>query len=80
MTIHMHIVRKHLFLLTQVIAEYNIAEYNIGEFNAGVLVNRPQVQASGGGQVVQLGVESEINGQPVSIQRLTAQAIIGRTI
>jgi len=73
--------RKKTFILaTQVIAEYNIAEYNVGEFNGGVLVNRPQVQASGGGQVVQLGVESVISGQPVSIQRLTAQAIIGRTI
>jgi len=73
--------RKKTFTLAeQIIAEYNIAEYNIGEFNAGVLVNRPQVQASGGGQVVQLGIESEINGSAVSVQRLTAQAIIGRTI
>lgn len=72
--------KKRFTLSTQVIAEYNIAEYNIGEFNAGVLVNRPTVNASGGGQVVQLGVEAEINGSQVSIQRLTAQAIIGRTI
>jgi hypothetical protein len=73
--------RKKTFTLAeQIIAEYNIAEYNIGEFNAGVLVNRPQVQASGGGQVVQLGIESEINGSTVSIQRMTAQAIVGRTI
>lgn len=73
--------RKKTFTLAeQIIAEYNIAEYNIGEFNAGVLVNRPSVQASGGGQVVQLGIESEINGSAVSIQRLTAQAIVGRTI
>jgi hypothetical protein len=72
--------KKRFTLSTQVIAEYNIAEYNIGEFNAGVLVNRPNVNASGGGQVVQLGIEAEINGAQVSIQRLTAQAIIGRTI
>jgi len=73
--------RKKTFTLAeQIIAEYNIAEYNIGEFNAGVLVNRPQVNASGGGQVVQLGIESEINGSTVSIQRMTAQAIVGRTI
>lgn len=72
--------KKRFTLSTQVIAEYNIAEYNIGEFNAGVLVNRPTVNASGGGQVVQLGVEAEINGSQVSIQRLTAQAIVGRTI
>lgn len=72
--------KRRFTLSTQVIAEYNIAEYNIGEFNAGVLVNRPNVNASGGGQVVQLGVEAEIDGSQVSIQRLTAQATIGRTI
>lgn len=72
--------KKTFTLSTQVIAEYNIAEYNIGEFNAGVLVNRPTVNASGGGQVVQLGIEAEVNGAAVSVQRLTAQAIVGRTI
>ena len=72
--------KKRFTLSTQVIAEYNVAEYNIGEFNAGVLVNRPTVNASGGGQVVQLGVEAEVDGALVSIQRLTAQAIVGRTI
>lgn len=72
--------KKRFTLTTQIIAEYNIAEYNEGEFNAGVLVNRPNVNASGGGAVVQLGVEAEVNGAPVSIQRMTAQAIVGRTI
>jgi hypothetical protein len=72
--------KRKFTLSTQVIAEYNIAEYNIGEFNAGVLVNRPTVNASGGGQVVQLGIEADIDGAPVSIQRLTAQAIVGRTV
>jgi len=72
--------KKRFTLSTQVVAEYNIAEYNIGEFNAGVLVNRPTVNASGGGQVVQLGIEAEVNGSSVSVQRLTAQAIVGRTV
>ena len=72
--------KRKFTLTTQVIAEYNIAEYNIGEFNAGVLVNRPNVNASGGGAVVQLGVEADVDGSPISIQRLTAQAIIGRTV
>ena len=72
--------KKRFTLSTQVLAEYNIAEYNIGEFNAGVLVNRPTVNASGGGQVVQLGIEAQVDGSQVSIQRLTAQAIVGRTI
>jgi hypothetical protein len=72
--------KKRFTLSSQVIAEYNIAEYGEGEFNAGVLVNRPTVNAAGGGQVVQLGIEAEVNGAPVSIQRMTAQAIVGRTI
>lgn len=72
--------KKKFTLSTQVLAEYNIAEYNIGEFNAGVLVNRPNVNASGGGAVVQLGIEADVDGSSVSIQRLTAQAIIGRTV
>jgi hypothetical protein len=72
--------KKKFILSTQVIAEYNIAEYNEGEYNAGVLVNRPNVNASGGGSVVQLGVQAEVNGSPVSIQRMTAQSIVGRTI
>jgi hypothetical protein len=72
--------KRGFTLAAQTIAEYNIAEYGLGEFNAGILVNRPSVNASGGGQVVQLGVEAQINGAPLSIQRMTAQAIIGRVI
>ena len=73
--------KKRTFTLQeQELAEYGIAEWGEGEFNAGVLVNRPSVNASGGGQVVQLGIESTINGSPVSIQRITAQALIGRTL
>jgi hypothetical protein len=73
--------KKRTFTLQeQELAEYGIAEYGLGEFNAGVLVNRPSVNASGGGQVVQLGIESTIDGSPVSIQRITAQALIGRVL
>jgi hypothetical protein len=73
--------KKRIFTLeSQTIAEYGIAEYGIGEYNAGILVNRPTVNASGGGQVVQIGIEANINGAPLSIQRMTAQAIIGRVI
>ena len=73
--------KKRKFTLSaQTIAEYGVSEYGIGEFNAGILVNRPTVNASGGGQVVQLGIEAQITGAPLSIQRMTAQAIIGRVI
>lgn len=73
--------KKRTFTLQeQILAEYGIAEFNEGEFNAGVLVNRPSVNASGGGSVVQIGIEADIDGSTVSIQRISAQAVIGRTI
>lgn len=72
--------KKRFTLATQEVAEFGVAEYNIGEYNVGVLVNRPVVNASGGGQVVQLGVQAEINGSPLSMQRITAQAIVGRIV
>jgi hypothetical protein len=73
--------KKRAFVLPeQNIAEFGIAEFGIGEYNQGILVNRPSVNASSGGSVVQLGVEVDINGSPISIQRMTAQAVLGRVI
>jgi hypothetical protein len=73
--------KKRAFILPeQNIAEFGIAEFGIGEYNQGILVNRPSVNASSGGSVVQLGVEVAINGSPISIQRMTAQAVLGRVI
>jgi hypothetical protein len=73
--------KKRAFILPeQNIAEFGIAEFGIGEYNQGILVNRPSVNASSGGSVVQLGVEVAINGSPISVQRMTAQAVLGRVI
>ena len=73
--------KKRVFILPeQNIAEYGIAEFGVGEYNQGILVNRPSVNASSGGGVVQLGVEVAINGSPISVQRITAQAVLGRVI
>jgi len=73
--------KKRAFTLpAQNIAEFGLAEYNVGEYNQGILVNRPSVNASSSGSVVQLGVEVTINGSPISVQRITAQAVLGRVI
>ncbi len=61
-------------------ARENLAGFGVGEYNQGILVNRPSVNASSGGGVVQLGVEVTINGSPISVQRITAQAVLGRVI
>ena len=71
---------KVFFLPITTIAEFGIAEFNISEFSASYPIAKPKVNAGGSGQVIQLGVRAEINGSLVSIQSLTAQAIIGRTV
>lgn len=73
--------KKRAFILPeQNIAEFGIAEFGVGEYNQGILVNRPSVNASASGSVVQLGVEVTIDGSPISVQRMTAQAVLGRVI
>lgn len=73
--------KKRAFVLPlQNIAEYGVAEYGIGEYNQGILVNRPSVNASASGSVVQLGVEVDIEGSPISVQRITAQSVLGRIV
>jgi hypothetical protein len=73
--------KKRAFTLPeQTVAEFGLAEFNESEFNIGILVNRTSINASSSGQVVQLGVDVTINGSPVSVQRMTAQAVLGRVI
>ena len=73
--------KKRAFILPeQNIAEFGIAEFGVGEYNQGILVNRPSVNASSAGAVVQLGVEVNIDGSPISVQRITAQSVLGRVV
>jgi hypothetical protein len=73
--------KKRAFVLPeQNIAEFGIAEFGVGEYNQGILVNRPSVNASSAGAVVQLGVEVNIEGSPISVQRITAQSVLGRVV
>lgn len=62
-------------------AEYNIAEYNIAEFSpTSQEILKKAINASGSGTVITVGVESEINGQPMSIQEFNVQVLLGRMI
>ena len=51
------------------ISEYNIAEYNIGEYSGGLAILEARVNLGGSGRVVKLGIETEVDGSPVSIQK-----------
>lgn len=61
------------------VAEYGIAEYNIGEYSTGVVFDNKQIQASGSGAVLQLGLETVINGAEISLQKLDCYVKTGRT-
>ena len=61
------------------IAEYGIAEYNIGQYTAGVVYDNQKIDASGSGNVVQIGLETDINGFEISLQKLDCYVKAGRT-
>jgi hypothetical protein len=60
-------------------AEYGVAEYGIAEYFAGPgLIDRRCV-ASGSGQYLQFGIESEITGNEFTIYRTELQATAGKS-
>jgi hypothetical protein len=62
------------------IGEYGISEFGIAKFSGGVVITKLKVPTSGSGRVVQLGLESLINGNSLSIQKLDVYVKTGRTI
>jgi len=64
------------------VAEYGIAEYNTSdaEYNASVVIQKPGVNTSGAGTVVQIGLEAQINNAPFSIQKIDIHALVGRIV
>ena len=64
---------------TAVVYEYNNStvdtiagstEYNIAEYTSGIVLDRFSINAGGQGTVLQLGLEADINGNPLSIQKI----------
>jgi hypothetical protein len=65
---------------TSTVYEYNIGEYNIAEYSGGIVLDKFKIQASGKGTVIQIGLEAEINGNPISIQRIDVYIKQGKTV
>ena len=55
--------------VTYNIAEYNIGEYGIAEYNQGTIVDIVTTNVGGAGKVIQAGIEAEISGSQISVQR-----------
>lgn len=62
------------------IAEYGIAEYGVAQYTNGIALDNVTTQASGTGRILQLGFEADINGAPLSIQKIDFSLKSGKTV
>ena len=60
--------------------EYGIAEYGIATYTNGVALDTLKFNASGSGKVLQIGFESDINGFPLSIQKVDVAVKTGKNL
>ena len=59
--------------------EYGTAEYGIAEYESGIVFDNQKIQTGGSGNVLQIGLEVDINGFEISVQKLDVFCKIGRT-
>ncbi len=65
---------------SETIAEYNLAEFNNSTFSAGTLFTRENVNTTGNGSSVVVGMEATINGAALSLQELNIFTLIGKLV
>ena len=61
-------------------AFYNQDEFNVGEFTGGELTSRRAVNATGGGGVITIGLEADINGFALSLQEINVLVLKGKVL
>jgi len=72
-------------------SEYNIASYtdptdNVNDtsvesyYSGGIVLDKFNINVGGNGSVIQLGLESDINGNPLSIQKIDVFVKQGKTV
>lgn len=59
-----------LLLPVQASSFYNVDEYNIAKYSDGIDLVNTRINTSGSGKVIQIGFETDINGSPLSIQKI----------
>ena len=69
-----------LILPSQTSSYFNVDEYNIGKYSDGIDLVNKQINLSGNGKVIQLGFESDINGNPLSVQKIDLFYTNGKTL
>jgi hypothetical protein len=66
-------------LPAQTSSYYNVDKYNEAKYSDGVDLINTQTNLSGNGKVIQLGFETDINGNPLSIQKIDLFYASGKT-
>jgi hypothetical protein len=65
----------------QVTAYFNESEFNsTAEFTGGDLTSRRGINATGGGGVITIGLEADIDGSGLSLQEINVLALMGKVI
>lgn len=65
----------------QVTGYFNESEYNSdAEFTPGDLTSRRGVNTTGGGGVITIGLEADINGSSLSLQEINVLALMGKVL
>jgi len=62
------------------ISKYGLSEYGIAEYTDGVSISKFTINPSGTGAVLQIGLESDIDGNALSIQKIDVGVKEGKTI
>jgi len=62
------------------VSEFGVSQYNIDQYTGGTLVVRKSLNATGNGSTVVIGVEADIDGNPLSIQEINILALLGKTV
>jgi len=64
----------------QIPAFYGVGEYSVSEFTGGELTSRRAVNTTGDGTIVTIGMETDVDGFPLSLQEINVLALIGKTL
>ncbi len=62
------------------ISEYGIAEYNIAEYSSGIVNKTLNINTTGDGASVVVGMEAEIDGASLSLQEYNIWVMIGKLV
>mgnify|MGYP003108863638 CR=1 FL=1 len=59
---------------------YGESEYTQVDFTLGDLISRKSLNCTGNGSVVSVGLQTEVNGNSISLQEMNVLALIGKTV